>query len=727
MNPKRANRTLTTVAMICIAVTCLIISNVIYTMVTKTHMRSGTVVTDYSSSAERTRIISANRGIIYDRNKEIVAQDVDTYTIYAILDPSHTGIGDVPEYVSDAKLTSEKLAPMLKMSVEEMMNYFEIAQAGNMYQTEFGLKGKNLTTTQKEAIDALELPGIEFTKSSQRFYPNGKFASYLIGYAQYDEEEQRVVGRMGIENTLDNYLKGKDGEERYSASASGTVLPGTKHVTSQAVDGNDVYLTLDKNVQVALEKCLETTMKDFKAKRAWGVIMEVETGRILGYAAYPTFDLNQRDIKTYQNILSDSVYEPGSIMKSITYAAAIDSGNYPEGKTYQSGRFYMGVDENGQAYRASTKAQAEEVILDALEKDYGTITFEEGFARSSNVGISELLTKYLPTNIFEEYLERFHFFQPVKLVGVENEATGVKNFTWPIEKLTTGFGQGSSVTAMQIVQAYTALFNDGKMMKPYFIDKIVNSYNGEVIEEYSPEVVGTPISKETSDKMKDLMYRVVNDPNMGGAYNRYHMDDVEVIGKTGTGEIATNGQYTSGLYANSFLGAAPYDDPKVMMYYVFESSDYMTYTGGPYQNAFRQALIATGVKGEAGSADNDESYNNWQEYEMPSLVNHSLDYVNEKLKSYGVKKVIIGDGSSIIRQYPLPQENVSTKQNVFLLSDGNNITMPNMTGWSLKDVKQYGEITKIPITVEGSGSVTKQSVKVGLKIDKNSKIKVTLK
>lgn len=727
MNPKRANRTLTTVAMICIAVTCLIISNVIYTMVTKTHMRSGTVVTDYSSSAERTRTISANRGIIYDRNKEIVAQDVDTYTIYAILDPSHTGIGDVPEYVSDAKLTSEKLAPMLKMSVEEMMNYFEVAQAGNMYQTEFGLKGKNLTTTQKEAIDALELPGIEFTKSSQRFYPNGKFASYLIGFAQYDEEQKRVVGRMGIENTLDKYLKGTDGEEHYSASASGTVLPGTKHVTTQAVNGNDVHLTLDKNVQVALEKCLETVMKDFNAKRAWGIIMEVETGRILGYSAYPTFDLNERDIKTYQNIPSDSNYEPGSVMKSITYAAAIDSGHYPEGKSYQSGSFHMGVDQNGQAYRVGSKAEAEETIYDALGKNYGTISFAEGFARSSNVGISELLTKYLPTNIFEEYLERFHFFQPVKLVGVENEASGVKNFKYPIEKLTTGFGQGSSVTAMQIVQAYTALFNDGKMMKPYFIDKIVNSYNGEVIEEYSPEVVGTPISKETADKMKDLMYQVVNDPIAGGGYGRYHMDDVEVIGKTGTSEMASNGQYTSDIYANSFIGAAPYDDPKVMMYYVFESADYMSFTGAPYQNAFRQALIATGVKGEAGSADNDESYNNWQEYEMPSLVNHSLDYVNEKLKSYGVKKVVIGDGSTIIRQYPLPQENVSTKQNVFLLSDGNNITMPNMKGWSLKDVKQYSEITKIPITVEGSGSVTKQSVKVGLKIDKSSKIKVTLK
>lgn len=264
MNPKRANRTLTTIMMICIIVTCLVLMNVLYTMITKTHLRSGVVVTDYSNSAEK-KLITASRGMIYDRNKEIIAQDVDTYTIYAILDPSHTGIGDVPEYVSDAKLISEKLAPMVNMSVDEMMEYFEIAQANNMYQTEFGLKGKNLSTAQKEAIDALELPGIEFTKSSQRFYPNGKFASYLIGYAQYDEEEQRVVGKMGVESMLDEYLKGQDGEERYNSSASGTVLPGSKYVTSEAVNGNDVYLTIDRNVQVALEKCMEATMKDFKA------------------------------------------------------------------------------------------------------------------------------------------------------------------------------------------------------------------------------------------------------------------------------------------------------------------------------------------------------------------------------------------------------------------------------------------------------------------------------
>lgn len=727
MNPKRANRTLSMIVIICGVIACLVVSNVLYTMVTNYHFRSGTYVDTFSSSKEKVKPITASRGYIYDRNKEIIAQDVDTYALYAIIEQSHTGIGDTPEYVMDPQMTSEKLAPILGVSVDYMMNEFEKGQANSQFQIEFGLAGKSLSTTQKETIDALDLPGIEFTKNSKRFYPSGKFASHLVGYAQFDDEEKRIVGKMGVEQYLDDYLKGTDGEERYSASAGGTVLPGSKYVTSKAVNGNDVYLTLDKNVQVALEKCLENTMKEFDSQRAWAVVMEVETGKILGYSSYPTFDLNELNITDYLNVPSQYTYEPGSVMKAITYAAAIDSGNYPGNDTlYSSNVFYMGIDANGTAYRASSPDLAESTVTDALGNKFGTISFEVGFARSSNIAICEMLTKYLPPDVYEEYMNRFGFFQKVNMTGL-NEEAGSKNFTYPIEKLTAGFGQGSSVTAMQMVQAYSALFNDGKMMKPYYIDKIINSYNGDVIEEYSPEVVGEPVSKETADQMKSLMNEVVNNKNYGSAYNRYHMDDVEVIGKTGTGQIATDGKYGDSTYINSFMAAAPYDDPKVMMYYVFESGNILTYTGDYFKSAFRQALIATGVSGETTSEANSEDYSSWQEYEMPTLLNHSLDYANNKLKSMAVNKVIIGDGSSIIQQFPEAQDSVVTKQNVFLLTDGTNITMPNMNGWSLKDVKQFATIANVNITWEGSGSVKEQNVKEGTTITSESEIKLTLK
>lgn len=732
MNPRRANRTLSRIIVICTIATCLVLSNVLYTMVTKAHFRSGIGVMTYGRASEESRTLTASRGYIYDRNQEIIAQDEDTYTIFAILDASHTGIGNTPDYVIDAKLTAEKLAPILGMEVEDVLGYLERAQAAGGYQTEFGTKGKNLSTTVKETIDALELPGIAFSKSSQRFYPVGKFASNLIGYAQYDGTEKRIVGKMGLEAYLDEYLTGTDGVERYQKTAGGTILPGTKHVESQAVDGNDVYLTLDKNVQVALEKCMEDTMKAFNSQRAWGVIMEVETGRVLGYSAYPTFDLNERNVEEYLDVPSAYLYEPGSVMKAFTYAAAIDSGNFPYDTLYNSGTFNLGIDANGNAFRSNTYNKDFGRIMDALGKDYGTLSFESGFMHSSNIAICELMTKYLPPEIFEDYLDRFGFFKPVGMEGVEaSEQSGVKNYTYPIEKLSTGFGQGSSVTAMQMVQAYSALFNDGKMVKPYIIDKVVNSYTGDIIEENSTEVIGEPISKETADKMRELMYDVVNgkdDNGTGTGYYRFNMDDIAVIGKTGTGEIATNGKYGSETYVNSFMGAAPYDDPKVMMYYVFESGDIKYSEGSYFKSAFRQALIALGITGDSSSSTKDDnSYSSWQEFSMPGLINHSLDYASDKMISMNVNKVIIGDGSGIIKQYPEEGNSVITNQNVFLLTDGTNITMPDMKGWSRKDAAQFSTITGIPITIAGSGTVNEQSIAAGTAITTESDIQITLK
>lgn len=723
MNPKRANRMIMNMAILCMLCAAMVIVNILYTMTTKQHFRSGVYVEAYARTKESTSTISANRGYIYDRNQEVIAQDIDTYTIYAILDSSRIAVGGEPAYVVDISDTADKIAPLLGMSVDEMLIYFETAQAGNVYQTEFGTKGKHLSAAVKESIEALELPGIAFTKTSERFYPIGNFASYLIGYAQFDEQEQRIVGKMGIESYLDTYLSGSDGEMRYQTSADGTILPGTKYVETQAVNGNDIYLTLDKNVQVALRKCLEDTMEAFSAQRAWGVIMEVETGRILAIDSAPTFDLNERNIEEYGNVLSEYLYEPGSVMKAFTYAAAIDSGNYPEDATFASGTFHIGIDTNGNAYRASTYQPSYGSISEALGKDFGTLTFDEGFMHSSNVAICELLTKYLPTDIFEDYLDRFGFFKKVGMEGLSEQA-GVKNFTYPIEKLTTGFGQGSSVTALQIVQAYSALFNDGTMVKPYYIDKIINSYDGTIIQENTTEVAGQPITKETADKLKELMDLVVNN-EAGSGYVRFHMDDVQVIGKTGTGEISANGTYDNTTYVNSFIAAAPAEDPKIMMYYVFESGDILYSNGDYFKAAFRQALIAEGISG-TGETSQDSSDVHGKEYTMPNVINHSMAYTKEKLQSMQVNIITIGDGTYVLAQYPNEKESVVTNQNVFLLTDGSSVTMPNMIGWTRKDVQQFATMSNLTITVEGSGSVTTQSVQEGVILYSDSSIHVVL-
>ncbi len=704
----------------------LVISNILFTMVTHTHLRSGVNVMDFKRGDDvKQSVIQASRGYIKDKNGEIIAQDIDSYTIYAILDEKRKGINNEPAYVVNPQDTAIALAPKLDMDATEILEYLTTAKNNNAYQTEFGLKGKNLSASVKESITALGLPGIEFTKNVQRVYPSGKFASHLIGFANYDETESRIVGKMGVEEVLDEYLVGTNGKEIYEQDANGTILPGTRHMEEPAVNGNDVYLTLDKNVQLALETALSETMNNFNATKAWGTIMEVETGKILGWASYPTFDLNERDIKDYVNVPSAYQYEPGSVMKAFTYAAAVDQGVYPYGASYYADKFHIGYDaETDKILRLSERSGSIGTINDAEGRNFGTISFDEGFMRSSNVAICELLANYLNPSVFESYLDRFGFFKPVGTYGV-SEGTGVKNFKYPSEKLATGFGQGSSVTTLQLMQAFSSLFNDGKMVKPYYIDRIVNANNGQVVKQFEPEVVGQPISEETSKFIRSLMQQVVEN-EVGTAYYRYRMEDVSMIAKTGTAEIAGEGGYGRSVFLNSIMAAAPAENPKIMMYYAFESTDIKTFGGDPFKQAMKEALVAMNLTKEESLESNDATYNEFKEYEMPSLINHSSEYAAEKLKDYNVNRVVVGDGKSIMKQFPEAGTTIQTGQNIFLITDSSSITMPNMNGWTRKDVTTFWNLTGIAIRMEGFGIVKEQSVRAGEVIDKHTEIVLKL-
>ena len=731
MNPNRSNRTLFHILSISLVIACLVVSNVLYTMITAKHFRSGVNIKDFKEpDISNSVVLKGNRGTIYDRGGEVIAEDEDTYDLIAILSHDRKDVGDIPAYVNNFDRTARLLSEKIDMTEEEIKDKLVQAEKDNLYQTELGYAGKNLSNSVKESIEELDLPGIVFEKSTVRTYPTGTFSPHLIGYAQYDDDAKRIKGVMGLESSMDDYLKGVDGLEVYQKDINGNMLPGTKTVTEYPKDGNDVHLTLDRNVQLALQSSLEKTLKECKGKRAWGIVMEVETGKILGWAGVPTFDLNERNISDknggYLNTPSEYLYEPGSVMKGITYAAALDSGNYPYGESYQSGSFYYDVDENGKIFRSNTIVGGMPPIYDALGKDFGTITFDKGFVVSSNIAICELLTNHMDPEIYKDYvLNRFKFNQKVQIPFVDNKE-GQMQFNLPVEKLNTGFGQGISVTALQMVQAYSAILNDGKMMLPYVVDRIVDGNNGNVVKQYNPTVVGQPISKESANYVVNLMRQVIED-EMGTGHYRYKMDDVSVIAKTGTGQIFENGRYGD-LYTNSVMAAAPADDPKVMMYYIFESKDFMSFTGEPMKETMKAALVAENIAGEEKKNDTEgKEYDTWEEYTMPSFINHSLTYVDEKLKDINVDKNIIGNGDRIIAQYPNPNDQIVTNQRVFLLTDGAKITMPDMGKWTKKDITAFWNLTHIEVEMKGTGSVVSQNIKPGETISKDTVIKVKMK
>lgn len=719
----------------------IITFNVFFTTLTGIHLRSGINVLEAKSNFQQaTTTIVAKRGLIKDREGEIIAQNQETYKIVAVL--SEDRIGDYA-YVIDKEFTAKSLAPILGMSEEEILNYLNLE---GVYQTYLGNKGSNLTIDQKKEIEAIVytpdktkpektitgLPGIEFEKTVTRVYTPGKFSSTLLGFASYNSEQGRVVGQVGIEAYWDKELTGTNGKAVAKRDGLGYNIPGTYQIVETATNGNDIYLTIDKDVQEALESTLEKTVNEIGAKNAWAIVMEVETGKILGYGGYPTYDLNERDEVLYFDMPSMFTFEPGSVMKPFTYAIAMEEGVYKGSDLVETGRFCVAYNkDNTKVYRKSGSCSLAGNINDANRTGWGEITIDDGLLRSSNTVIATILTEYLEPDIFWEYIEKLGFFKQTGVEGLEaSEERGLQNNTYALDKITFGFGQGSSVTALQLMQAYTAILNDGYEIQPYYIDKIVDASNN-VVYEGTTKYVHTdennnPVrvfSSETCKQVMALMKGVIqSDIGTGQGYN---IEGFDMIAKTGTGEIANGGSYEDSLYTSSIMAAAPADDPKIMVYYAFQSPYVGTFDKSYFKSLFTAAYEAIGIK-QTETSDSDTNYENWEEFEMPVLKNHTVDYAKKKLKELDVKKVYIGNGDMVVDQYPSASELTSTNQNVFIKTNSDNITLPNMVNWSYKDVMIYKEMSGLNIICNGSGVVKKQSVSAKSVVTNETEIIVTL-
>ena len=255
------------------------------------------------------------------------------------------------------------------------------------YQVEFGSYGNNLSSLVKDQIDALKLPGLEFDEITTRNYRYGDFASYEVGYAQAVTDEikgktvQTLVGKMGIEQAFDDELSGTDGERTYLADNNNNVLPNGILSETAPVAGNDVYLTIDTDVQTELDMQMEKMIEELKPEKATCGIMDAKTGKLLAISNYPSFDPNERDIKNYVDLFLNEPVEPGSVFKSFVYGNAINDQKLDVDDTYQSGKFH---------YKVNGKTVA--TINDHNSgRGWGTISYKKGFYYSSNTGICQQL------------------------------------------------------------------------------------------------------------------------------------------------------------------------------------------------------------------------------------------------------------------------------------------------------------------------------------------------
>lgn len=616
----------------------------------------------------------ASRGSIYDKNEEVLAETVDSYTVVAYLDSSRSKNSTKPLHVVDKEETAEKIAPLINMTKERVL---ELLSQPGLYQVELGPGGRGLTELQKDAIEKLKLPGIGFTASSKRYYPNLDFASYILGYVVSDDEGN-MTGEMGIESKYNDELNGINGSVTYQQDAAGFRVVNIPEIRIDKEDGYEIYLTIDNNIQLMTERALANSFNNSGASNAIFVVAEAKTGKIIASATKPSFDPNIKNIENYLNPLISIPFEPGSTMKTYTYMATMEKGNYNGSDLYESG----------------TMEISGYTIKDWNGYGWGTITYDYGYTQSSNIGIANLMQKYLTGDELKAYYEKLGFGHET---GIElyGEEPGNIDFKYDIEVATAGFGQGITTTPIQHIKALTSISNDGYLLNPTIVDKIVDPNTGKIVYQ-SKNQKGTKVaSLSTVKHMKDLMEQVVNGEGTG---TDYHLDGYNIIGKTGTAEVYNHetGEYYDSNYKSyrSFAGMYPKDNPKYIFYIAFQDASSST----PLSDAVKSLIKdleayynLTNVRNNTKTIYNIENY-----------LNKKVADVKNILDINGVKTIIIGNGDKIVSQYPMSG---IVNGKVFLLTNG-DFTESDLRGLSSKEFKNYCNLTGIACEMHGNGYIT---------------------
>ena len=481
--------------------------------------------------------VESERGIIFDRNGEKLAVSVMSDSVFA--DPSK---------IKDLRGTAAKMAVVLNTDEETLLK--KLSGAKN-----FSWLARRITPDQTALVEKLDLDGIFIIKEPKRFYPNGELAGHLIGFVGLD-----ASGLEGLEFRFDEQLKGAPEQLRWTRDAKGKRLyPRVDSATAKQKGSTNLILTIDSRIQYLVESQLKEAVQSKGAKGGMAVVMDPKTGEILALANERGFDPNsvsKSGAAAGKNRVVTDCFDPGSTFKPFLAAAALEEGVHKE-----TDRIYC---ENG------SYAVADRVIREAQRKKHGYLSFAEIIKYSSNIG-SVKISERLGKEKFHDYITRFGFGQKSG-IDLPGETAGllrpVRNWT-RVDTSTIAFGQGVSVTAIQLISALSAIANQGVLMKPYIVRGLVDK-QGQVIKKYSPTAVRQVVSPQTAKRMIALMTSVVGDPDGTGKNAR--IDNVNVAGKTGTSQKFDFARraYSSERVRTSFMGFFPAEDPQVAILVVLD-------------------------------------------------------------------------------------------------------------------------------------------------------------
>ncbi len=644
-------------------------------------------------------VLVGKRGTITDRDGNVFAMDTMAYNV--AVNPQAIHDADLVEEVVDglhellgkSKEELRKLVTAKKESDGKFYLVREIRPEGLKIDKSLADKLKQFRdelSKEKEVYDV----GIILTEDLKRYYPRNALASQLVGYL-----DREGVAMTGVEAFFDEQLKGENGFVNYEKDGKRVQLSEGDFEYKPAQDGQNIKLTIDSDIQHYVEEALNEIVKKYAPKSATAIAADPQTMEILAMANTPTYNPNtywQNNLNSYNHAIK-SLYEPGSTFKIVTLAAAVEEGVFDPNEMYKSGQI--------------TLKGVPKPIRDIKREGWGTISFLDGLKHSSNVAFVKLGYERLGADKLREYITNFGFGQKTN-IQLSNELTGSIRFQYPSEVANATFGQGVTVTPIQQVAAVAAVANGGRLLQPQIVKSITDPTT-KTTTEIEPKVVRQVISKETSKLVGEYLEQVVSDQVNGSGKNAY-IEGYRVAGKTGTAQKVIGKDYSSTKFVVSFIGYAPVDDPKIVVYVVVdEPNDPLVGGGKVAAPAFKQIVLKSLRK--MGVAPNYKTDSNTEKKEVsvviPDLSELKVAQAKAELAAKAINYELIGNGATVLQQIPAGGSIVHPTQRVYLITEQRDkLAVPDMTGVSLRDALEITSLLGVRVITEGQGYVVSQKV-----------------
>ncbi|HEL1745761.1 TPA: penicillin-binding protein [Streptococcus suis] len=680
---------------------------------------------------QREVTVQAKRGTIYDRTGIPIAEDSTTYTVYAIIDTEYVSELKKVLYVQSSQFS--KVAEIFKKYLGMETDYvMEQLNQPKLKQVYFGTLGKNISystmSSIQEEMKVAGIEGIAFDASPGRMYSNGNFASIFVGLANPVENKDgsySLQGVSGLEYYLNDILAGQDGKVIYEKDSQGRVLPGTEKVETETVNGQDVYTTISADLQRSLETNMNTFFDNAKGRYANATLVSAKTGEILATTQRPSYDSDTKEGLGQEGLLERSLlyqeaFEPGSTMKVLTVASAIDNGTFDPNAYYTNNEYVI----------------ADAKINDwTLNAGYSAVTlnYAQGFSLSSNVGMT-LLQQQMGDEKWLNYLTKFRFGYPTRF-GMGDEAPGMVPEDNIVSIAMSTFGQGISANQAQMLRSFTAIANNGIMLEPKFISALYNP-NTDTARVSSKEEVGNPVSEQAADDTLRYMINVGTDPVYGTLYSHdlqgpaIQVDGYDIAVKSGSAEIASeDGQgYIKGAYTNSVVAMIPAEDPEFIMYVTIRQPEVLNVLSWRdiVSPTLKEAMLLKDNLNLDAPAPSLTLVASETEYRLPDIGGKAPGETAEELRRNLVHPIILGNGSEIKKVSEEKGAVLPANKQVLLLTNKFE-TMPDLYAITKENMGIIAEWTGIEVTYEGQGTkVVDQSVEVGTKLNKTKNITVTL-